>query len=141
LSLAYYIKAAACSDTDVGSLVVQTGVDNSKVEKAISAILKEYKKVSSKSIPLAELKKAKDNLKGKMALLLETSDVQTSFYGLQEILQKKTFTPKEIYDKINKVSRNDILKLSQDIFRPEKLNLAIIGPFKDKLRFQKLLKL
>ncbi len=141
LSLAYYIKAAACSDTDVGFLVVQTGVDNSKVEKAISAILKEYKKVSSKSIPLAELKKAKDNLKGKMALLLETSDVQTSFYGLQEILQKKTFTPKEIYDRINKVSRNDILKLSQDIFRPEKLNLAIIGPFKDKSRFQKLLKL
>ena len=143
LGLAYYIKAISSSDTDTGFLVAQTGVDNGKVEKAILAILKEYKKISQKPVSLKELKKAKDNLKGKMALLLETSDAQASFYGLQEILQKKTLTPKEIYDRISKVTSQDVLKIAQDIFKPEKLNLAIIGPFKDKdkLKFQKLLKI
>ena len=141
LGLAYYIKTVASSDTDTGCLVTQTGVDNSKVEKTISAVLKEYKKISQRKVPLSELKKAKDNLKGKMALLLETSDSQASFYGFQEILQKEVLTPKEIYDRINKVTAEDVLKLSRDIFRPEKLNLAIIGPFKDKSKFQKLLKI
>ncbi len=141
LGLAYYIRTNSYSDTDTGCLITQTGVDNNKIEKAISAILKEYKKLSQKKISLKELKKAKDNLKGRMALSLETSDAQASFYGLQEILQKKTLTPQEIYDKINRVSVRDISKLSQDIFKPEKLNLAIIGPFKDKSKFQKLLRI
>jgi len=141
LGLAYYIKTDISSDPDTGFLVTQIGADNKKVEKAISVILEEYKKISQKKISAEELKKAKDNLKGKMSLLLETSDAQASFYSLQEILQKKILTPKEIYAKIDKVSVDDILKISKDIFRPEKLNLAIIGPFKDKTKFQKLLKI
>jgi len=141
LGLAYYIKTSASSDTDTGCLVTQVGADNQRVEKAISVILKEYGKVSQRKIPAEELKKAKDNLKGKMALALETSDAQASFYGLQEILQKKILTPEEIYAKIDKVSVDDILKISRDIFKPEKLNLAIIGPFKNKTKFQKLLKI
>jgi len=141
LGLAYYIKTSASADTDTGCLVTQAGVDNQKAEKAISAILKEYKKISQKKVPLKELKKAKDNLKGKMSLLLETSDAQASFYALQELLENKILTPKEIYAKINKVGADDILKLSRDIFQPQKLNLALIGPFGDKSKFQRLLKL
>jgi len=139
LGLAYYVRTVSVADTDTGCLVTQAGVDNQKVEKAISAILREYKKISRKKIPLQELKKAKDNLKGRMSLLLEASDAQASFYGIQELLENKILTQKEIYAKINKVSVNDILKLSRDIFQPQKLNLALIGPFKDKTKFQKLL--
>ena len=139
LGLAYYVRTVSVSDTDTGCLVTQAGVDNQKVEKAISAILREYKKISRKKIPFQELKKAKDNLKGRMSLLLESSDAQASFYGIQELLENKILTQKEIYAKINKVSADDILKLSRDIFQPQKLNLALIGPFKDKAKFQKLL--
>jgi len=140
MGLAYYIKTSASSDPDIGCLVTQAGVDNKRVEKAISAILKEYKKISQE-VPAKELKKAKDNLKGKMSLLLETSDAKATFYGIQEILERKILTTKEIYAKINKVSANDVLKVSRDIFQSQKLNLALIGPFKDKEKFEKLLKL
>jgi len=139
LGLAYYLRTVSVADTDTGCLITQAGVDNQKVEKAISAILREYKKISRKKIPFQELKKAKDNLKGRMSLLLESSDAQASFYGIQELLENKILTQKEIYAKINKVSADDILKLSLDIFQPQKLNLALIGPFKDKAKFQKLL--
>ncbi len=141
LGLAYYIQTISSSDQDTGFLLTQAGVDNKKVDKAISIILKEYKKISQKKISTKELEKTKDNLKGKMTLLLETSDTQASFYGVQEILERKFFTPKEICDKINKVSINDVLKVGRDIFQPQKLNLALIGPFKDKAKFQQLLKL
>ncbi len=140
MGLAYYIRTNASSDTDTGCLVTQAGVDNKRVEKAISAILKEYKKISQK-VPAKELKKAKDNLKGKMSLLLETSDAKAAFYGLQEILERRVLTTKEIYAKINKVGTNDVLRVARDIFQPQKLNLALIGPFKDKKKFEKLLKL
>ena len=42
------------------------------------------------------------------------------------------------YAKINKVSAADVLKAAKDIFRPENLNLALVGPFKDKELFEKI---
>ncbi len=141
LGIAYYIKTSADSNPDTGYLVTQAGVDNKKIDKAILTILKEYKKISQKKISNSELKKIKENLKGKLALTLESSDAKAVFYASQELLEKKILTPKEIFAKIDKITASDILKVAKDIFRPEKLNLALIGPFKDKEKFKKLLKL
>ena len=141
LGIAYYIQTSVSAETDSGYLVTQAGIDNKNVEKAILTILKEYKKISQIKVPKNELKKAKDCIKGKTILELESSDAQASFYGLQELLEKEILTPEEIFKKIDKVSQDDILKVAKDIFKPEKLNLALIGPFQDKNKFQKLLKL
>lgn len=141
LGLAYYIKTDVNSDPDAGYLATMAGVDNKNVEKAISVILAEYKKVSQIKISSGELKKVKDYLSGKMTLLLESSDALASFYGIQALLEKEVLTPEKIYGKINKVSASDILHVAKDIFKPEKLNLALVGPFDNKERFEKILKL
>jgi predicted Zn-dependent peptidase len=47
--------------------------------------------------------------------------------------------PEEECQKIDRVGQNDILKIARDIFKPQKLNLALIGPFKEKAKFEKLL--
>ena len=141
LGMAYYIHTVSSLFTDSGYLVTQAGVDSSRLEKAIFVVLEEYKNISEKKVPEKELKKAKDNLIGKMNLQMESSDAQASFYGMQEVLEKNIITPKEIQEKISKVSANDVLKIAKEIFRPENLNLALIGPFNDKDRFVKLLKI
>ncbi len=141
LGIAYYVRTDTEANPDTGCLVSQIGVDNKNTEKAITIILKEYKKISQKKVPEKELKKAKDYIKGKTALLLEASDAQASFCAVQEILKEKILTQAEIFKKIDKVSQNDILKTAKDIFRPSKLNLALIGPFEDRSKFQQLLKL
>ena len=141
LGLAYYVRTSSESDTDTGYLSTMAGVDNSRVEKAIVNILKEYKKIAETKVSLTELKKAKDNLKGRLALSLESSDAKAFFYAGQELLEKKIITMEEIFKNIDKVSSSNILKVAKSIFRPERLNLALIGPFKDKDKFQKLLKL
>lgn len=141
LGIAYYIRTTVENNPDTGYLVTLAGVDNKNVEKAISTILKEYKKISQKKVPQVELKKAKDNVKGRTVLELESSDAQASFYAGQELLEKKILTPEEIFAKIDKVRESDILKVAKDIFQPKKLNLALIGPFEDKTKFEQLLKL
>jgi len=141
LGIAYYINTNSEENPDTGFLFTQTGIDNKNVEKGILTILKEYKKISQEKVPVSELKKAKDYLKGKTTLLLESSDAQASFYTGQELLEKKILTPEEIFKKIDQVSQDDILKVAKDIFQPQKLNLALIGPFKDKKTFEKLLKI
>lgn len=139
--LAYYIQTVSSTTTDTGDLVTSAGVDNKKVEETIKLILKEYRSLKRKKIKKEELEKIKNYLKGSLALSLESSDAQASFYTNQELLEGKILTPKQIYAKIDKVTENDILKVAQDIFQPQKLNLALIGPFKNKSKFQKLLKI
>ena len=140
LGLAYYIRTEAEANPDTGYLVTQGSVDNKNAEKAVAVILKEYKKISQERVSPKELKKVKDFMKGKMTLLLESSDAVASFCGIQALLENDILTPEEIYAKINKVSAADVLKVAKDIFRPENLNLALVGPFKDKELFEKIIK-
>lgn len=137
--MAYYIRTMAENYTDTGYLVTHAGIDNKRVEEAIKIILKEYRKLREKKVPKEELQKAKDNIKGHLYLGLETSDAWAVYLGAQEILKGKISTPEEECKMIDKVSQDDILKLAREIFRPNKLNLALIGPFKDKEKFNKLL--
>ena len=139
--LCYYIRTSSDCSTDTGYLVTQAGVPHKNVGEVIKLILKEYKNIKTKKVSDQELKKAKDYLKGTSILSLESSDAQASFYSLQELLSHKILTPKEKFAKLDKVTSDDVQKAAQNIFRPEKLNLALVGPHKDKSKFQPLLKI
>jgi len=139
--LAYYISTGAETNTDTGFLVTRAGVDNHRVEKAIKTILKEYQRIAERKISKKELTKAKEYLKGTALLEMESSDAQASFFGMQELLTQKILTLEEKFAKIEAVTVDDIQRVAQNIFRPEKLNLALIGPFKDHKRFENVLKL
>ena len=104
--------------------------------------MQEYADLRDKKVTDKELQKAKDYLRGAMSLSLDSSDSQASYYGLQELLEKNMLTPEEKFSKIDEVTADDIQKVAEDIFVPEKLNLAIIGPFeeKDSERLKQLLK-
>jgi len=139
--LAYYIRTFPEFYTDTGYLVTHAGIDNKRVPEAIKIILREYQRMSTKKVSKAELNKVKDNIMGRLDLSLETSDAWASYTGSQELLQGKILTPAREREMIEKVTQNDILKVAKEIFQPSKLNLALIGPFKDKKPFVGLLKI
>ena len=139
--LCYYIRTSSDSSTDTGYLVTQAGIPHKNLEQVIKLIIREYKKFKTRKITEKELQKAKDYLKGTLNLKLESSDFQASFYSLEELLTDKILTPEEKFAKLDKVTISDVQKIAQNIFKPEKLNLAIIGPHKSKSKFQSLLKI
>ncbi len=141
--LAYSVHTSVDSTTDAGYLVTQAGIDHNNLEKSVELILQEYKDLKNNKITEKELQKAKDYIKGMTSLSLDSSDHQASFYGMQELFEKNILTPEEKFKQIDKVSVDDINKVAKDIFLPEKLNLAVIGPFeeKDKEKLKNLLKI
>ncbi len=141
--LAYSIHTSADTSTDTGYLVTQAGIDHKNLEKSVQLILEEYKSLKENKITGQELQKAKNYLKGTMFLSLDSSDAQASFYTAQELLEQKILTPEEKFEKIDAVSIDDIKKVSEEIFVPEKLNLAVLGPFEksEKEKLTKLLKI
>ncbi len=141
--LAYSIHTSVDNSTDAGYLVTQAGIDHKNLEKSVELILKEYQSLKNKKITSGELQKAKDYLKGTMSLSLDSSDSQASFYVAQELLEKEIMTAEEKFKKIDAVSAEDIKKVAENIFLPEKLNMAVLGPFeeKDSDKLKQLLKL
>lgn len=140
LGICYYVKSDAIGLTDHGYLAVSAGVDSNRVEEGINGILEEVKKIRDEKIPADELRKAKDLAIGRMYLGLESSDALANFYGIQEILHEKIKTAKEIKKEIEKITANDIQKVAKEIIQNKRLNLAIVGKYKDEERFKKILK-
>lgn len=152
--LAYYVHSAAEQYSDVGNFVTLAGVDLKKIDEAVKVILEEYQKISQskalrewakhspgvEGVSVKELTKAKEFLKGRLILELEDSRAQAGIFGSSELLESKIKTPEEIIGKIDQVALEDLERVAKDLFRKEKLNLAVIGPFKDRQRFEKLLK-
>ena len=141
MGAAYYVRTSTDESTDTGYLATSAGIDNNRVQEIITAILDEYRKIKNIKVSEDELNKAKEHMEGSLTLSIETSDEFASFYCFQEILKKEILEPEELIKKIKAVTVDDILEVARDIFQPEKLNLAIVGPFKEKKTFADLLKI
>jgi len=87
-----------------------------------------------------ELSKAKGFLKGNLALALEDTRDVSGFFGEQHLFLKKVLTPEEIYKKVDAVTVEDVNFEAKKLFTPSRLNLAVIGPFKNRAKFVQLLK-
>lgn len=139
--LCYYIKSQADIYQDTGNLMIRSGLDMNKIDQAIKIIINELKKIKSKGASNKELKMAKEFLKGRMILQLEESNNLAEFYGRQFVLTDEILTAEQKIKKIFAVTIDQVNKVAKDIIKTDKLNLAMISPFKDKKRFLKLLKI
>jgi len=137
--LAYSVHTFIDSFAECGYVATQAGVEHGNLSKSLDVILNEYKKIASKKISEKELQKAKDYIKGKSVMGLESSDEVAMFFIDQELKRRKILLPNEIFNKIDKVSASEILKVAKEVFQKKKLNLAIIGPRKNSADIQKLL--
>ena len=140
MGVGYYVRAYNDAYTDHGFFQISAGVDNKRIEEVIKAIIFECNKLTKEKVSEEELNKVKEYIIGNMKLSLESSDDIANFYGGQELLKRELKNAEEKAKEIRKVTATQIQKLSKQIFKDNKLNLALIGPFKDKLKFKKILK-
>lgn len=141
LGICYYVKSGINDLTDHGTFLVSAGVDSTRVEEGIEGILGELVRIRDEKVSEAELRKAKDCYLGNLYLGLESSDDMANFFGSQEIFKQKIKTPKDIEKEIEKITAEDISKVAKEIIQNKKLNLAIVGKYKDEGRFRKILKI
>ncbi|MFZ2038329.1 MAG: pitrilysin family protein [Minisyncoccia bacterium] len=127
LGVCYYVRTGADLLTDHGTLAVSAGLDNSRVKIAVEAILAEFKRLRDELVSPEELTKVKNQMTGNFTLGLESSDSLAEYYGFQEIYHKELKKPEEIKKEILAVTAKDIQKLAREIFKNEKLNLAMVG--------------
>jgi predicted Zn-dependent peptidase len=140
MGVAYYVRAYNDLALDHGNFQISAGVNNTRTEEVIKEILHECNLLATEKVSEKELNKVKSFLIGNMKMSLEATDDIANFYGSQELMKNKIKTLEEKIKEIKEVSSNDIQRMAKTIFKTKNLNLAIIGPFKDNTKFQKILK-
>ncbi len=129
--LCYYISTGKEMYQDTGAFVTQAGVSNDpqKINEAIRVIKEQQEEIASGKVTEEEVKRSKDYLVGRLLLSLEDSYKVASFSGGRYLFEKDMTTPREIVEKINAVTSEDVSDLARTIFQDSQMIFSLIGPF------------
>ena len=108
------------------------GSGNTNVTKALSAVFEELRKIKNELVPEDELRRVKDLRKGHFYLGLESSNDWADYYGFQELYHDPLLTPEEVVKRREAVTAEELQALARELFSPERLTIAMIGPVKDE---------
>ncbi len=126
--LCYTIASMHQPLEDTGIFSIYAGLDRKRLPLAIRTIISELRKVATKGVTASELKRAKDHIRGKLALAFEDSSFRASWYGKQWMFRQTLKTPEERMAELDAVTRADITRVAQAMFRKETMARAVIGP-------------
>jgi len=129
LGLAYTVDSYTTTLQDTGALGIYAGVALERTTEAIRAILSELDRMRQEPVPEDELAKAKEFVRGRLALSLEDSFAQAAWYARQELLGPDVLEPEEVVAHTDAVQAADIQRIAGFVFRQDRLNLAVVGPF------------
>lgn len=137
--LCYTIGSLYDKCTDAGFFATYAGVTLEKIQQAIASVIAEYGKIYEQGATKRELKKVKGMIEGEFALGLEDSMSMARFFGKQELLHDAVESPREMLDKLQAVTLEDVHSVARTILNPSALCLTVIGPYKNKADFAELL--
>ena len=136
--LAYYVFCGNTSYADAGTLAAQAGVDLNRIDEAIETIVAELRRIVAEPVPSDELEKARAYAKGRFVLGLESPHATIMFGLRRELLEGEAVEPDEVLAGLDAVTVDDVQRVARDLLDTD-LCLALIGPFDDPERFEKLL--
>jgi len=139
--LAYYVYGYNQGYTDAGTLYAQGGVDINRIDEAVQTIVREFGRIAREPIEPGELEKARNFAKGRFVLSLEDPKGMILFGLRSEVLEGKIREPDEVLAGFDAVTLEGVHRVADEIIREDRLNFALIGPFDDADRFEKLLSL
>jgi predicted Zn-dependent peptidase len=128
--LAYSIYSANSFFDDTGDLVISAGLDLDKLEKTLTIILKELRRLTRELVPLAEFRRARDYLIGQLDLSLESTENQMMWLGEHFLGYGRIISSDEVKKRLSRVQPSQLRAAAKELFRPERLNLALVSPLK-----------
>jgi len=135
--LAYSVSSYVSALEDVGAAGVYAGVDPTRIQEAIRAILAEWDRLRREPVSKEELNKAREYFKGRLLLQMEDTFSVAAWFGQQELMSPdEVLTVDQVVAELDKVTVEDVQRLAQQLFVGEKLSLAVVGPFEKEDEFR-----
>lgn len=139
--LAYTVSTSVSRYIDTGVFETYAGVDPKRINEALSVMLEQHYGIPNLQFPISdrEVNKAKEYIKGRISLALEDTISVNDYFGQRALFMDMIETPDQIFEKIDAVTLEDIYSVATKLFSKDRLRLAIIGPFKSKDQFDRII--
>ena len=124
--LAYAVFSNLSAYRDAGSLTVYAGCANEAVREVVRLVVDELRGMKVEP-PEAELRRAKDHLKGSLMLSLESTSSRMSNLARQEMYFDRQFSLDETIESIEQVNAGDVVRVARDLFANGSLGATVLG--------------
>ncbi|QHS54949.1 insulinase family protein [Mucilaginibacter sp. 14171R-50] len=126
--IAYTIESNYTSLTDTGIFSIYFGTDAGKADKALKLVHKELKKLRDNKLGAVQLKQAKEKFIGQIALA-EENRMSLIISMAKSLLDFNHIdTLEDIFSKINAVTAEDLLEISNQIFDNDRMITLLFEP-------------
>jgi predicted Zn-dependent peptidase len=125
--LAYSVFSGISAYRDAGNLTIYAGCANDAVEEVVDLCIAELRTMKRDPVPDAELKRAKDHLKGSLMLSLENTASRMSHLARQEIYFERHFGLDETLAGVEAVTADDVQRVAQELFAGRASAATVVG--------------
>ena len=132
--MAYSVYSFASQYSDSGQIGLYVGTREENLVECFEIVARELADVSAGNVRPGELERAKENLKGRMLLSLESTSNRMSRLGKSVITDTDLLSLDELVERVEAVTAADVAEVAGELLRLDRLSAAGIGPSEARFR-------
>jgi predicted Zn-dependent peptidase len=131
--MAYSVYSYSSQYADAGQVGVYVGTREDNLGECLEIAVTELADIAAGNVRADELARAKENLKGRILLSLESTSARMTRLGKSTVTDTPLLTPEQVVKRLEAVSAGEVAEVADALLSPERLSMAGIGP--DESRF------
>ena len=132
--LAYSVFSFGGSFSDTGQVGLYVGTRPDNLLEAMTVVGEELRRLRAEPGTAEELERAKENVKARIILGMESSGARMNRLGGSTLFGLPLLEPEELMTRIDAVTLDDLAALADELWAPDRLSAAGIGPSEDAFR-------
>jgi predicted Zn-dependent peptidase len=125
--LAYAVYSYASQYADTGQVALYVGTRPDNVAEAIEVIGSELWRLNEDGVSEAELERARDNVKGRTVLSMESTLTRMNRLGSSVLMGVPLLTVDDVLAAFDAVTLDDVNRLALELWQPERMSAAGVG--------------
>ena len=132
--MAYSVYTYGSQYVDAGQVGIYVGTREENLRECLEVIGQELRDVAAGHLRDGELERAKENMKGRLLLSLESTSARMTRLGKATVSDTEIVPVEEVERRIVSVTPDEIAALARELYAPELLSAAGIGPSEKRFR-------
>jgi len=132
--MAYSVYSFASQYTDTGLIGIYVGTREENLAQCVEICVEQVADIAGGNLRTGELERAKESLKGRIMLSMESTSNRMSRLGKSVITDTELMTFDRIFAEIDAVQPDELAELAGVLLSPAALSAAGVGPDEDRFR-------
>ena len=132
--MAYSVYSYGSQYAETGQVGIYVGTREDNLAECLTVTAAELRDLAAGNLRPGELERAKENLNGRMLLSLESTSNRMTRLGKALVTEVEIVPVDEVLRRIDAVQPEDVAAVAAELFKPESLSAAGIGPRETRFR-------